>query len=86
MKKQIFGTLILTVLIFLTGCDEKLLSELKTRNEELRIENASLKAQVNDLERNVKECDKKLKEESEQALKKLYKYTPQSNPNNNSNR
>lgn len=46
-------------LFFLTGCDEAALSELKTRNEELRIENVSLKAQVNDLERNIKECNKK---------------------------
>ena len=46
----------------LTGCDDKILSELKTRNEELRIENASLKAQVNELERSVAACKQKNKD------------------------
>jgi len=81
MKKIYLMTFV--ALFFLTGCDEKVISELKTRNEELRIENVSLKAQVNELERNLKECDKKLKEAGDEAIQKLYRHTPQGNPNNN---
>ena len=81
MKKIYLITFV--VLFFLTGCDEAVLSELKTRNEELRIENVSLKAQVNEIERNLTECNKKFKEAGDEAIKKLYQHTPQSNPNNN---
>lgn len=76
MKKIVCGTMLVVSLFFLTGCDEKILSELKTRNEELRIENVSLKAQVNELERNIATCNKKYNEH-------LGKYTPQTNPNDN---
>lgn len=60
--KKIICVMMFVTLFLLTGCEEKVLSELKTRNEELRIENVSLKAQVNELEGNIKECNKKYDE------------------------